>query len=42
MGIPVFTDPKLWAWAAIAVAAGWLAWLLSPILAPFLFAAILG
>ncbi len=42
MGTPVFANPQLWAWAAIAVAAGWLLWLLSPILAPFLFAAILG
>ena len=42
MGTPVFANPQLWAWAAIAVAVGWLVWLLSPILAPFLFAAILG
>ena len=41
MGTPVFANPQLWAWTAIAVAAGWLIWLLSPILAPFLFAAIL-
>ena len=42
MGTPVFANPQLWAWAAIAVAAAWLVSLLSPILAPFLFAAILG
>jgi predicted PurR-regulated permease PerM len=34
-------SPQLWAWIAIAAAAGWLVWLLSPILAPFLFAAVL-
>jgi predicted PurR-regulated permease PerM len=34
-------SPQLWAWIAIALAAGFLVWLLSPILAPFLFAAIL-
>jgi predicted PurR-regulated permease PerM len=34
-------SPQLWAWIAIAAAAGVLLWLLSPILAPFLFAAIL-
>jgi predicted PurR-regulated permease PerM len=33
--------PQLWAWVAIALATGYLVWLLSPILAPFLFAAIL-
>jgi predicted PurR-regulated permease PerM len=33
--------PQLLAWAAIALAIGYLVWLLSPILAPFLFAAIL-
>jgi peptide deformylase len=36
-----FARPQLWAWLAIAFAAGFLVWLLSPILAPFLFAAIL-
>ena len=36
-----FARPQLWAWAAIALATGYLVWLLSPILAPFLFAAIL-
>src|SRR3954470_8254789 len=36
-----FARPQLWAWLAIAFAAGFLIWLLSPILAPFLFAAIL-
>jgi predicted PurR-regulated permease PerM len=34
-------SPQLWAWIAIALATGVLLWLLSPILAPFLFAAIL-
>jgi predicted PurR-regulated permease PerM len=34
-------SPQLWAWIAIAVASGLLVWLLSPILAPFLFGAIL-
>jgi predicted PurR-regulated permease PerM len=34
-------SPQLWAWIAIALAAGLLLWLLSPILAPFLFGAIL-
>ena len=33
--------PQLWAWLAIALATAFLLWLLSPILAPFLFAAIL-
>src|SRR3954469_25023235 len=33
--------PQLWAWLAIAVALGFLVWLLAPILAPFLFGAIL-
>ena len=33
--------PQLWAWLAIAAAVAFLVWLLSPILAPFLFAAIL-
>jgi predicted PurR-regulated permease PerM len=33
--------PQLWAWLAIAFAAGFLVWLLSPILAPFLLAGIL-
>ena len=36
-----FANPRLWAWLAIASIAGWLAWLLSPILAPFLAGAIL-
>ena len=34
-------SPQLWGWIAIALAAGFLVWLLSPILQPFLFAAIL-
>jgi predicted PurR-regulated permease PerM len=34
-------SPQLWAWIAITLAAGVLIWLLSPILAPFLFGAIL-
>ena len=36
-----FARPQLWAWLAIAFATGFLVWLLSPILAPFLFAGIL-
>jgi len=36
-----FARPQLWAWLAIAFAAGFLVWLLSPVLAPFLFAGIL-
>jgi predicted PurR-regulated permease PerM len=39
--VPLLARPKLWAWLAIAAALGLVAWLLSPILAPFLFAAIL-
>ena len=38
---PILANPLLWAWVAIAAATVWLIWLLSPILAPFLFAAIL-
>ena len=37
----LWARPQLWAWLAISAALGLLAWLLSPILAPFLFAAIL-
>ncbi len=36
-----FANAQLLAWLAIAALLSWLAWLLSPILAPFLFAAIL-
>ena len=39
--MPLLASPQLWAWIAIAAAAGYLLWLLSPILAPFLFAGIL-
>ena len=39
--MPSLASPQLWGWIAIALAAGFLVWLLSPILAPFLFAAIL-
>ncbi len=39
--MPALASPRLWGWIAIALAAGFLVWLLSPILAPFLFAAIL-
>src|SRR3989304_1806273 len=46
---PILTDmppqalanSQLWSWLAIALAAGFLVWLLAPILTPFLFAAIL-
>jgi predicted PurR-regulated permease PerM len=41
LSAPLFARPQFWAWLAIAAAIGFLAWLLSPILAPFLFAAIL-
>ena len=39
--MPALASPQLWGWIAIALAAGFLVWLLSPILAPFLMAAIL-
>ena len=41
LDMSAFARPQLWAWLAIAFAAGFLVWLLSPILAPFLFVAIL-
>lgn len=41
MRSPLLTNGLLWAWLAIALAAGFLVWLLSPILAPFLTGAIL-
>ena len=41
MASPAFASPQLWAWIAIALLAAGLVYLLSPILAPFLFAAIL-
>ncbi len=41
MRSPLLTNGLLWAWLAIALAAGFLIWLLSPILAPFLAGAIL-
>src|SRR2546426_3954411 len=41
LDMPALASPQLWAWITIALAAGFLVWLLSPILAPFLFAAIL-
>ncbi len=41
MPSPILANPLVWSWAAIAAASVWLVWLLSPILAPFLFAAIL-
>jgi len=39
--MPALASPQLWGWIAIALAGGFLVWLLSPILAPFLFAGIL-
>lgn len=39
--MPALASPLLWGWIAIALAAGFLVWLLSPILAPFLLAALL-
>ena len=41
MKAPLLADPRLWGWLAIALAAGVLLYLLSPILAPFLAGAIL-
>ncbi len=36
-----FANPRMWAWLVIASIGGWLVWLLSPILAPFLAGAII-
>ena len=41
MRSPILSNGQLWAWIAIAFAAGFLVWLLSPILAPFLAGGIL-
>ena len=41
MRSPILTNGQLWAWVAIAFAVGFLVWLLTPILAPFLTGAIL-
>lgn len=41
MPAPPFANTQPWAWLAIALAAGFLVWLLAPILTPFLLAAIL-
>lgn len=41
MPTPLSANPHFWGWLAIALAVGGLLYLLSPILAPFLFAAIL-
>ncbi len=41
MPTPIFAKPQFWGWIAIALIVGGLFTLLSPILAPFLFAAIL-
>jgi predicted PurR-regulated permease PerM len=38
---PLLASPQLWGWLAIAAATGLLVWLLSPILTPFLLAAVL-
>jgi predicted PurR-regulated permease PerM len=38
---PPLASPQLWGWLAIATATGILVWLLSPILTPFLLAAVL-
>jgi predicted PurR-regulated permease PerM len=40
MKAPVLANPRLWGWLAIALAAGGLLYVLSPILAPFLAGAI--
>jgi predicted PurR-regulated permease PerM len=36
-----FSDRRRWQWLALAVAVGWLIWLLAPILTPFVFSALL-
>ena len=36
-----FRDRRRWQWLALAVATGWLVWLLAPILTPFVFSALL-
>jgi len=41
MPTPLSANPNFWGWLAVAVIVGGLLYLLSPILAPFLFAAIL-
>jgi predicted PurR-regulated permease PerM len=41
MPMPLSVHPHFWSWLAVALAIGGLLYLLSPILAPFLFAAIL-
>src|SRR3989337_1042370 len=41
MPTPLSANPHFWGWLAIALAVGGLLYLLSPILAPFLFAAVL-
>ncbi|HVC10510.1 MAG TPA: AI-2E family transporter, partial [Burkholderiales bacterium] len=41
MAAPVLARQQSWVWFSIAVAAAGLVYLLSPILAPFLFAGIL-
>jgi predicted PurR-regulated permease PerM len=41
MPAPFLANPQFWAWTALVAVSAWLVWLLSPILAPFLFAAIL-
>jgi predicted PurR-regulated permease PerM len=41
MPTPLSADPRFWGWLAVALVVGGLLYLLSPILAPFLFAAIL-
>ena len=41
MPTPLSANPHFWGWLAIALAVGGLLYLLSPILAPFLFAALL-
>ena len=41
MPTPLSANPHFWGWLAVALVMGGLLYLLSPILAPFLFAAIL-
>jgi predicted PurR-regulated permease PerM len=41
MGIPILTDSQKWLILALAVLTGWLLYLLSPVLTPFLISALL-
>lgn len=41
-GFPAVTFARRWQWLLIAAIAGWLVWLLAPVLTPFVFSAMLG